>query len=416
MATRQAAAEEAVALGRRPTSGAFPWARPEQELSDSGLAVFEQVARLAREQFAPRAAAVDADGRFPRENYADLREAGLLALTIPECDGGLGADPLTYVLCLLEIARACPSTALTFNMHSTVVAQVGALASDEQRAHYFGEVVRNGKVFASITSEPGGSFRGAFQMGTAVEPVPGGYRIHGIKHFCSIGDAADYFFVSGILEGTESAHEGLVTALVPRHTPGVTVEGEWNAAGMRGTNSQTIRYDCVVDPFAIVGRPGQWLTIDLTGYALGYAAVYLGVGEAAFQFIVEHFKQRATRQGSDEMLQHPTNERTVAEMATSLRSARLMLIDAAHAVASGEKQSTMLAVNQAKYLGAEVGATVTAQALRLAGGTGILKSMPLERWHRDALAGPVMPPANDRCLETIGRIVFGLDAATLEFK
>jgi alkylation response protein AidB-like acyl-CoA dehydrogenase len=76
----------------------------------------------------------------------------------------------------------------------------------------------------------------------------------------------------------------------------------------------------------------------------------------------------------------------------------------------------MLAVNQAKTLSAEVGVRVTEQALRLAGGRGILKELPLERWHRDALAGPVMPPSNDRCLETIGKLVTGLQAATLEFQ
>lgn len=67
-------------------------------------------------------------------------------------------------------------------------------------------------------------------------------------------------------------------------------------------------------------------------------------------------------------------------------------------------------------MGAEVGATVTEQAIRLAGGRGILKQLPLERWRRDALAGPVMPPSNDRCLETVGKILCGLKAATLEFQ
>jgi alkylation response protein AidB-like acyl-CoA dehydrogenase len=76
----------------------------------------------------------------------------------------------------------------------------------------------------------------------------------------------------------------------------------------------------------------------------------------------------------------------------------------------------MLAVNQAKYLSAEVATRVTEGALRLAGGRGLLKSLPLERWHRDALAGPVMPPANDRCLETIGKVLCGLPAMTLEFE
>ena len=103
-------------------------------------------------------------------------------------------------------------------------------------------------------------------------------------------------------------------------------------------------------------------------------------------------------------------------MGTSIRAARLMMCEAALARSEGDGEATMLAVNQAKYLCAEVGAEVTTKAMRLAGGRGILKSLPLERWHRDSLAGPVMPPANERCMETAGRLLCGLQAASLEFK
>lgn len=113
---------------------------------------------------------------------------------------------------------------------------------------------------------------------------------------------------------------------------------------------------------------------------------------------------------------HPLTQRTIGEMATSIRAARLLLYDAARAKMEGDREATMLAVNQAKYYSAEVAATVTERALRLARARGILKELPVERWHRDALAGPVMPPANDRCLETIGKIFCGLKAATLEFQ
>src|SRR5262249_212879 len=78
--------------------------------------------------------------------------------------------------------------------------------------------------------------------------------------------------------------------------------------------------------------------------------------------------------------------------------------------------ATMLAVNQAKAYAADVGLDATTRALQMAGGRGILKELPLERWHRDALAGPVMPPSNDRCLETAGKLLCGLRAATLEFQ
>jgi len=81
---------------------------------------------------------------------------------------------------------------------------------------------------------------------------------------------------------------------------------------------------------------------------------------------------------------------------------------------SGDSASATVAINQAKYFCADAGVWVTEQAMRVAGGRSILKSLPLERWHRDALAGPVMPPANDRCLETVGKILCGLEASTLE--
>jgi acyl-CoA dehydrogenase len=116
------------------------------------------------------------------------------------------------------------------------------------------------------------------------------------------------------------------------------------------------------------------------------------------------------------MSHHPLVQRTIAEMATAVRTGLLLLHEAARLCTEGDREATMLAVNQAKAWCADVGLDVTTRALRLAGGRGILKELPLERWHRDALAGPVMPPANDRCLETAGKLLCGLRAATLEFQ
>ncbi|HET8533767.1 MAG TPA: acyl-CoA dehydrogenase family protein, partial [Methylomirabilota bacterium] len=127
---------------------------PLPPLTDEQRRVVERVAALAREHFAPRAARYDADSTFPYENYADLHEAGLHALAVPREYGGVGADPVTYVHALREIAKGCSATALTFNMHSTVTTFLVALASEEQKRRYFGEVVGRGARIASITSEP----------------------------------------------------------------------------------------------------------------------------------------------------------------------------------------------------------------------------------------------------------------------
>jgi hypothetical protein len=390
---------------------------PLVRLEPEQRSIVERIALLAREQFAPRAARYDAESIFPRENYDDLHAAGLLGLTVPKAYGGLGVDSLTYALSLLEMAKGCSATALTFNMHATVLGFLAELATPDQQRFYFRQVVEGGKLIASITSEPDQSFRDTFALQTRFERQPdGSFHIVGVKQFCSLGDSADYYFVSGLVEGATSAREGMLSALVPRDGGGITVEGRWNATGMRATASHTIRYDCVVDPFVIVGAPGQFLTVDLSGFALGYAAVYLGIGEAAYEFILDYARTRPRRPSNEPLAHDPLVQRTLAEMETALRSARLLLCEAALLKDTGRGPEVTRAVNQAKYLGAEVGSQVTEQAIRLAGGRGILKDIPLERWRRDALAGPVMPPANDRCLETVGKILCGLRASTLEFQ
>ena len=125
---------------------------------------------LAVDRFAPRAERYDAESSFPFENYQDMKEAGLLGLTVPREYGGPGVDPVTYVLALLEMAKGCPATALTYNMHANVVTNINQLASHEQKQRYFGEVLEKGRLFATVMSEPESSFRDRFVLRTVFTP------------------------------------------------------------------------------------------------------------------------------------------------------------------------------------------------------------------------------------------------------
>src|SRR5262245_62023571 len=263
---------------------------PLPPLTDEQRAIVDLAEALARERLAPRAAKYDEESSFPYESYRDLHESGLLALTVPKAYGGLGADPITYAHVLRHIGRGCPATGLTFNMHCTDAGFLGVLGTEEQKRRYFADGVERGARVASITSEPGQSYRGTFQLQTVFRRVNGGWHVAGVKQFCSLGDAADYYFLTGIGEGMASAKDGIISAMIPRDDPGVKVEGTWNATGMRGTISHTIRYDCQVPDANIVGAPGAFSAIDVTGFALGYAAVYLGIGEAAFEFITDYVR------------------------------------------------------------------------------------------------------------------------------
>src|SRR4029077_927001 len=151
------------------------------------------------------------------------------------------------------------------------------------------------------------------------------------------------------------------------------------ATGMRGTISHTIRYNCAVAPANVVGRPGQYLTIDLQGFALGYAAVYLGIGEAAFAYMAEMARTKTQRPSIEPMSHHPLVQRTVAEVGTQIRAARLLLHEAACVKMAGDREATMLAVNQAKTYCADVGLMATEGALRLAGGGRLPQGPPARR-------------------------------------
>jgi alkylation response protein AidB-like acyl-CoA dehydrogenase len=335
---------------------------------------------------------------------------------VPEAFGGVGADPLTYALCMVELAKGCSATALTFNMHSTVMSIVNTIASDAQKRRFFKGVVEDGTLVASLGSEPGSSFRDLYVVQTRFESIDGGYRVKGVKHFCSIGDSADVYAVIGLIEGTTTARDGLLCALIQHEAGGITVEPTWDSVGMRGTRSDTIHFDTFVSQADVLGGPGAYLKADLAGFGLGYAAVYLGIAEAAFEYILEYARTKVLKPATSPMSHHPLVQRTIAEMATRLHAGRLLLIDAAQLKMAGDAAAATVAINQAKYFCTEAAVWTTEQAMRLAGGRSILKAVPLERWHRDALAGPVMPPANDRCLETVGKILCGLEAATLEME
>ena len=385
-------------------------------MTNEELALAKIADELARDQFAPRAARYDAAAEFPAENYIDLRDAGLLTLRVPREFGGHGLDPLGFAMCILAVARGCASTGLTLTMHSNVLGSfVGGLGTTEQQWRYFGEAVANGRLFASITSEPGASARERFVLSTTFTPRErGGYRVEGTKHFCSLADAADYFFVSGIVKGSGGGADNLISAMIPSDSSGVSVTGQWDAVGMRATASHTVEYDTAVSVDDVFGPPGRLLSADWGSFSLGYAAVYLGIAEAAYAYITDYVQQRTWTPDGATMVQYPSVQRSIGEMSVAIQSGRLLLIDAALTDRIEDPVASVLAINRAKQYCAEVGVSVTDTAMRMAGGGGLLKSSPLERLRRDALSGPVMPPANDRCLETIGKLECGLPAVTVE--
>ncbi len=373
--------------------------------------------KLSREKFAPRAKMIDEEARFPTENYEDLAESGLLTLSVPKEFGGIGADSLTYVTILSKISKGCASTGLTFNMHSAVVDFMLQIASPEQQEHYFRAVVEDGAIFSSITSEPGSSFRDQLAIRTSIKKDGDGYRLDGRKHFCSLSTGATHYFTWSYLDGARNIQEGLLNVMVPAGREGIEIIDDWDTVGMRGTVSNSMHFHNVrVEPGEVIGEPGGILGKDMSIWSLGYTAVYIGIAEAAYEFCIDYVKKTKFR-GMEKSIAHSERIQVqIGEMAMLIENARRATEKLGMLRGNLSKMELTFILNQAKYLATEAAKELAERGIRLCGGQGLLRSFPLERHLRDAMAGLVMPPANDRCLETVGKIALGLEAKTLDFK
>ncbi len=271
--------------------------------------------------FAARADRYDREASFPYENFADLRDAGFLGLCIPERHGGLGADFVTYALVAQEFGRHCGSTALTFNMHSATCLLTGPIADeldldpetlamlDRRRAELFAGIIERGLVHAQPFSE-GLSGRATTGIATVAERVDGGYRVSGRKIFASLSEAADIHNIVALVPGDDRVR----LLGVPAGSEGLTIVGDWDPLGMRGTISKTLVFDKVFVPEGNEWLPPGVFDAVAARYPWFYMTLsfaYLGLMRAVIDFTGSYL--RGEIDGTPRR-DHPQKQAAWAEM------------------------------------------------------------------------------------------------------
>jgi alkylation response protein AidB-like acyl-CoA dehydrogenase len=376
-------------------------------------------AKLGRERFAPRAAQIDRDAVFPFANYADLREAGLLAICVPQAQGGMGADFSTYVMVAAEIGRHCGATALTWNMHvcSTMWAGFIADALDmtaEQRAEHeriraihFNRIVREGKVYAQPFSEGGAAAAGKAPFGTLAKRVDGGYIVNGRKIFASLSGAADYYGALCTLDVPNATQRDSLYLAVPADAPGVKVFGDWDPLGMRGTVSRNLDFKDVFVPTearlmpeglyaqAAVRFPHMFATLSPT---------YMGLAQTAYDFTVQYLRGEVPGMPPVKRRMYPTKQIAVAQMRIQLEQTRALFLRNAADARIDPDRDTRMRLYAAHYSIMESANDIARLAIRTCGGQAMLKNLPLERIYRDSRCGSLMLPwTAELCLDRLGR-------------
>jgi alkylation response protein AidB-like acyl-CoA dehydrogenase len=367
-------------------------------------------ARRLAPVFAGRADKHDADGSFPVDDFADLRSSGLLGLMVPTRLGGSGATFADYAEVALALAAGSPSTALVYNMHASVT---GALAqTDEDLARALGvpetffdardEVLREaaaGRHFAVAMSERGAGAR-LSETKTEYEQVGDGWRIRGAKTFCSGAGHADAYLVAA------RRGDAVSQFLVPAGD-GVRVVPTWDSLGMRATCSHDLELDVVVPPTALLGQVEglalllaqvmpQWLVAS-------YAAVYVGVAQAAVDAATAHVTERG-------LARLPLVRSRIGRADAQVAAAREVVRTMARAVtaAPGEPETNRW-VWRAKLLAGDTAMDVAASLLEACGSSAMRKGSALERLYRDARCGALQPATSDVCADWLGHAALGLD-------
>ena len=379
----------------------------------------ERCLALAAE-FSTRSAAHDRDASHPIENYDRLRAEGFLELTVPKAWGGAGASFLDHTIAYEALGQGCPSTALAFNMHASVVMPVleSPAVSDAAKQHVAELVVTRRQLIGGNFSEPGTtSLIGERSLSARAAAVDGGYSITGRKMFASMLEAADQVLVMTYPEGATSPFAAMLL-LVPRGAAGRRVEANWDTLGMRATRSDSlILEECFVPESALVLRSDDVRAFrhDYLNWFWGsYTAVYLGVAAAAYDALRKLMHERQPTGYAQPLAYHPDVRRHVAEMSATLDAARLVTYRSAWlSDTQGPTPETTAALYRAKYLVGEAVGMITRIALTLGGAHGLFKGSRLEQLFRDGALAPIQPPPADFCLWHMGLYELGLDAANV---
>jgi alkylation response protein AidB-like acyl-CoA dehydrogenase len=371
------------------------------------------IARDLAARFSDRAALHDRQASFPFENFEELRQAGLLALTVPRRHGGHEASLTTFLRVQEELAAGDGSTALALNMH--LIRFGSEREAPTYPARWFDEMcrgaVQHGHLCNTAATEEGlGSPAGGGLPDTTVRELEGGWLLHGRKTFTTMAPALHYFIVLAALHGEADERPAVANLLVLRSDPGVRIEQTWDSLGMRATGSHDLVLENVRLPAErllnrrVVGASDTRGGAGFAWFALGVAATTIGVARAARDYAVAFARERTPNSGRT-IKDYPGVRSRIARIDLLLQRSRALVFDAAAAweqqLSTGMPAVDRVAVAKVDTLNNCIEAVDL--AMRVVGGVSLQKQRPIERYYRDVRAALHNPPLEDRALEQLAR-------------
>jgi alkylation response protein AidB-like acyl-CoA dehydrogenase len=376
---------------------------PLTQLTEEERMFYATVRQFAQETIAPAVRTMDDEQQFAPGLVSKLFELGLMGIEIPEDLGGAGGSFFDAVLAIEAIASVDPAVAVLVDVHNTLV--VNALrrwANEDQKKKWLPRIAAD--TAGAYALSEAGSGSDAFALQARAEKVDGGYRLNGRKLWISNAKEAGLFLVFATLDPA-AGYRGITAFMVEKNTPGFTVGRKEDKMGIRASSTCELLFDnCVVPAENLLGEEGKGYKIaieTLNEGRIGIGAQMLGLAEGAWGHAAKYAKER--RQFGKPIAEFQAVQFTLAEMATEIEAAKLMVYNAARLKDAGRSYTREAAMT--KYYTSQVAERVASQCVEVFGGNGFVRDYPAEKYYRDAKVGKIYEGTSNMQLMTIGKMV-----------
>src|SRR6201993_2059319 len=365
----------------------------------------DNVRQFAEERVRPLVKEMDEKGMFDHGLIQQFFQLGLMGIEIPDQYGGAGGKFFEAILAVEELSRVDASAGVVVDVQNTLVNNaLLRRANAEQKRRYLPRMTA-GTVGAYALSEAG-SGSDAFALQTRAELKGSDYVLHGRKLWITNGKEAGLFVLFATLDPA-AGYKGITAFLVEKDFPGFSVGKKEDKLGIRASSTcELILEDCKVSKGNVLGEPGKGYKIaieTLNEGRIGIGAQMLGLARGAWEFACKYAVER--KQFGKPISDFQGIQFQIAQMATELEAARLMVYNCARMKDAGVNFVKEAAMT--KLFASQVAERVTSLAIEIYGGYGFTKDYPVEKYWRDAKIGKIYEGTSNMQLATIAKLVLG---------
>ena len=353
------------------------------QLTEEQLAVQEAARDFAQSELLPGVIERDTEARFPKEQIQKMGALGFMGMMVDPAYGGGGMDTLSYVIAMEEISKIDASASVCMSVNNSLVCWgLEKFGSEEQKQTYLTKLATGELLGAFCLSEPeAGSDATSQQTSATLEGDY--YLLNGTKNWITNGSSASVYLVIAQTDASKG-HKGISAFIVEKGWEGFVVGKKEDKLGIRGSDTHSLMFTDVKVPVQNrIGAEGFGFTFameTLNGGRIGIAAQALGIASGAYELALAYSKQR--KAFGKPISQHQAIQFKLADMATQIEAARLLVFKAAWLKDQGEDYAQASAM--AKLYASEVAMNVTIEAIQVHGGYGYVKEYHVERLMRDA--------------------------------